>query len=528
MKMMKSAWAAVGASLLVAACGGGGNGPAGTQNANPGRGELMQSPPPRITSLTATDYNTRLAATTDGQKLLALSTAGTGSTTLPCGVDVQYLQYGTVGGKNEATTASAALMVPTGTDTKCTGARPIVLFAHGTAVERRYNLADFADSTNPAYGQAQLLASLFAAQGYIVVAPNYAGYDSSTLGYHPFLVAAQQSKDMIDALTAAKSALPTLISAPTASTSLYLTGYSQGGYVAMATHKALQDAGVPVKASAPMSGPYALNLYGDAIVSGKVPAGSTSLMPMVITAYQKTYGNIYNSPSDFYESKYAAGIEAAFPGKYSYDNLSPSTVPALALFSSTEPTGFVGAGVTPAISSTGVASVDNSLNALWAAGFDADNLIKNSVRTLYLADAVTPLTASAPAYPLRAALKANDLRSWTTPTSPMLLCGGGSDPTVYFTPNTTAWAAGVTTGAATVLDVDASSVNPSQGFEQLRLGFKAALLDVQTKAAAAALAAGGDATAQAKAAGKATLAYYHSGVAPFCTAAARGFFKNFP
>jgi hypothetical protein len=50
---------------------------------------------------------------------------------------------------------------------------------------------------------------MFAAEGYIVVAPNYVGYDTSTLGYHPYLNADQQSKDMIDALTAARSALPT-------------------------------------------------------------------------------------------------------------------------------------------------------------------------------------------------------------------------------------------------------------------------------------------------------------------------------
>ena len=63
MKFSKSTWAAVGAALLVAACGGGGgSGPAGTQNSNPGRGELVQSPPPRITSLSAVDYNARLSA----------------------------------------------------------------------------------------------------------------------------------------------------------------------------------------------------------------------------------------------------------------------------------------------------------------------------------------------------------------------------------------------------------------------------------------------------------------------------------
>ena len=532
MKFTISTWAAVGASLLVAACGGGGSsGPTGTQNATPGRGELMQSPPPRITSLTAADYNASLSASLTGKGLLTLST-GSPTGTLPCGVDVQYLKYGTVGGKGEATSASAALMVPTGTDPKCTGARPIVLFAHGTTVEKRYNLADFADSTNPAYGQAQLLASLFAAQGYIVVAPNYAGYDSSSLSYHPFLVAAQQSKDMIDALAAAKAAMPTLISGTTASTKLFITGYSQGGHVAMATHKALQDAGIAVTASAPMSGPYALGLYGDAVVGGKVPAGSTTLIPMLITAYHTTYGTLYTAPTDYYESTYAAGIEAAFPGSYTSTTLVPGVVPQLTLFNSTPPTGLP-AGFTPSDNPT------LQSNPLWSAGFGTTNLLKNSLRTAYLLDAggnpstglgnVTIPPAN-PTHPLRIAAKTNDFRSWTGPTRPMLLCGGSSDPTVYYSANTTTmttiWNAQVTAHVVTELDVD-SATPRTDGFEGARLGFRAALTKVQTDAAAAAATAGGDTAAQATAAGQATLAYYHGGVAPYCTAAARGFFSNF-
>lgn len=270
-------WAALGAALIVSACGGGGSdGSAGSQNANPGRGELMQTPPLRVTAPTAADYNKALSLTPDGQNLLALST-GSPTGLVPCGVDVHHLKYGTVGGKGEPTTASGALMVPTGTGASCSGDRPILLFAHGTAVEKRYNLADFSDPTNPAYSQAQLLASMFAAQGYIVVAPNYAGYDTSTLSYHPFLVASQQSKDMIDALAAAKAALPKLISPTATNGKLFISGYSQGGHVALATFKAMQEAGIAVTAVAPMSGPYAMALYGDAVVSGRVPAGSTSL-----------------------------------------------------------------------------------------------------------------------------------------------------------------------------------------------------------------------------------------------------------
>ena len=54
--------------------------------------------------------------------------------------------------------------------------------------------------TNPSYPESLLLAALYAAQSYIVVAPNYAGFDSSTLGYYPYLNAEQSSKEMIDTL----------------------------------------------------------------------------------------------------------------------------------------------------------------------------------------------------------------------------------------------------------------------------------------------------------------------------------------
>ena len=88
------------------------------------------------------------------------------------------------------------------------------------------------------------MASVFAAQGYVVIAPNYAGYDTSSLTYHAYLNADQQSKDMIDALVAARNALPIAATPSTTDNGkLFITGYSQGGYVAMATHRALQAQG---------------------------------------------------------------------------------------------------------------------------------------------------------------------------------------------------------------------------------------------------------------------------------------------
>ena len=100
------------------------------------------------------------------------------------------------------------------------------------------------------------LAAPFASKGWIVVAPNHAGYDTSTLPYHPYLIADQQSKDMIDAPAAARTALPLASATFTKDNGqLFIIGYSQEGYVAMATHRAMQAAGMKMTAAAPMSGP---------------------------------------------------------------------------------------------------------------------------------------------------------------------------------------------------------------------------------------------------------------------------------
>ena len=514
MRQLKLLGAALGAALLVAACGGGGGGdPFGTQVASPARGQLMQNPPAAIYSLTAAGFTASLNAKPSGQSLLQLTGAPI------CGVDIQYIKYGTVGGAGEKTDASGVLMVPTGADPKCTGARPIVLYGHGTNITRRYNLAEFTDDTNPANSESVLLAAMYVAQGYIVVAPNYAGYDSSSLGYHPYVNAEQQSKDMIDALAAAKSALP----AGKAGTKLFVTGYSQGGFVAMATQRALQLAGTPVTASAPMSGPYALAAYLDAIFYGNVALGSTAFAPLATHSFQKAYGNIYTTPADMYETAYATDIESLVPGAYDFTSVySSGKLPQTTLFSSTPPAAPF-AGITPP---TGTGATD----ALFALGFGTSNLIKNSARLAYLTDAManpdgavpSPTTAMPAANPLnkiRIAAKANDLRGWT-PTSPTLLCGGNADPTVFYSVNTqlmaTLWTPQVTAGLVTVLDVDSAPGTPgaTNPFYAAKAGF------AQQKAALIA-------SAGANAASAVTTAYHGSLVPPFCNAAARGFFSQF-
>lgn len=506
--------ALISAAALLAACGGGGSDTGGTTQTDLSgtRGSLMYNPPLHVTGMSASDFQSRMAASTSGQSLLAVAGAP------KCGIDVYYFQYGTVGGAGEATNASGALMMPSGSAAGCTGPHPVVLYAHGTTFDKGYNIADIVDSTNAGASEGTLLAAMYAAQGFIVVAPNYAGYDVSKLGYTPYLNADQSAKDMIDALTAARKAMPGVGGQDAGK--LLITGYSQGGHVAMATHRAMQAAGMPVTASAPLSGPYALAATFDATYYGNVNIGATLFTPMITTSYQKAYGNIYSQPSDVYEAAYATGIETLLPSTTPYTTLiSQGKLPQTALFSSTPPV--------PQFASITPPTEPAALAPLFALGFGSNNLIKNSVRLAYLQDAManpdglvpsvtTGVAASNPQYPMRKAAKLNDLRNWT-PQRPVLLCGGNADPTVFFSVNTGAmqglWTApsplAPAAGLLTVLDVD-SAATAGDMFAAVKAGF------AQAKAGTA--AQGG--------ANAVVTAYHGSLVPPFCSVAARGFFQQ--
>jgi hypothetical protein len=468
-------------------------------------GALIDNPPMKVATLTPSDLQNLLAGSDLGRTFLQLAY------TPQCTITVYHLTYQTRDPQGNLTPASGALMVPSsGSASDCSGARPIVLYAHGTTTDRSFDLAqlDAADSA-----EGVVLAAVFAAEGYIVVAPNYLGYDISTLSYHPYLIAAQQSKEMIDALSAARAALPTS-DAPAATDGgkLFITGYSEGGYVAMATHAAMQSAGMTVTASAPMSGPYALSAFGDAIFEGQVNDSATVNVALLAPAYQNVYGDIYSAPGDLFESKYAATIPTLLPSTTPVSTLQSAGQLPAALFNSTPPA--------PSYAIYTPATTPANLANIFAAGFGTDDLVNNAYRGSYLADALAQpdggfptisdgLPPANPTNTLRVQLKVNDLRNWT-PTAPTLLCGGNSDPTVFFF-NTTLmqnyWAGHPPAAAPVFVDVD-STPAADDPYASLKTAFGVAKGLVAAQ--------GGDA---------AVLAAYHATlVPPFCLSAVKSFF----
>jgi len=502
------------ATIALVACHGTVTGSSGTLPSTPQPGQLLQSPPQKTGSYSVSDLLSMLSTDSDASQLVKLAAF------LPvCSVDVYHLEYETVGGQGEATTASGALMVPRGIGSACIGSRPVVLYAHGTSTDKSYDIADLSGASNT---EGVLLATVFAAFGYIVVAPNYAGYDTSTLSYHPYLVANQQSADMMNALTAARSAFPAVGASD--DSKLFVTGYSQGGYVALATLRAMQSAGVPVTAAGPMSGPYALSAFADAIFMGEVDGGAPVNFTLLVDSYQHSYGNVYTDPTDVFSAQYAANIGSLLPTDTTRSNLyAQGLLPQYALFSSTPPA--------PQYASMTPATTPADLAPAFALGFGPSPLVTNAYRLSYLEDAqahpdggfpntTTDEPPASPANGLRQDLAKNDLRDFT-PSVPVLLCGGDGDPEVFWL-NTQLvegyWAAHAPGAQVTVLDVD-SAAGTSDPYADIKNGFAVA------KAAVAAAAIAGGAT---DGGASAVLADYHAGlVPPFCLYAVKGFFDGY-
>ncbi len=139
-----------------------------------------------------------------------------------------------------------------------TTSSPVLSFQHGTLFFNKeapsFHLSP--ENKNPEIALASL--------GYIVFSPDYIGYGSSSDREHPYLQQ-QASADVVnDLLRAGKVWLD--FKGIHTNTQLFMTGYSQGGYVTMASLKALQESpdllvelGWEVRGAVMGAGPYDLH-----------------------------------------------------------------------------------------------------------------------------------------------------------------------------------------------------------------------------------------------------------------------------
>lgn len=160
---------------------------------------------------------------------------------------------------NQPTVASGLVAVPEGAGTRL----PMVDYQHGTVFQQMQvpsHLENCLDPKAPAYAicsfETMLMVGAFAAQGYVVVAPDYFGRGDSPLP-DSYLVKASTQQASVDMLRAGRAVLADLKIEPT---QLFVSGWSQGGWAAMAVLQKLEQQGEAVTAAAAASAPVDVHL----------------------------------------------------------------------------------------------------------------------------------------------------------------------------------------------------------------------------------------------------------------------------
>lgn len=216
---------------------------------------------------------------------------GIGSLGFKSSVNQYNLVYHTIDAKGNKTKASAKLLIPgNGTDLD------LIVYLHGTtskdADAPTFAKADFTnyDMVNPEtidhniedMPETAMLMGMVASTNVAVLMPDYLGFGFSD-GLHPYMHADSLASSTIDAIRAAINFANYSGNSFSLSGDFALTGYSEGGYAVMATHKELlADDGTVLSDYVDIMGSDGLKLK--AVIPGAPPCNISQRMAPVMLA----------------------------------------------------------------------------------------------------------------------------------------------------------------------------------------------------------------------------------------------------
>lgn len=205
---------------------------------------------------------------------------------------------------NNLVTVSGAVVVPRNTECDV----PLTVYFHGTSARR---------TAVPSYGSSELtLGVLFGSQGNIVALPDYLGMgdcDTSVI-INPYIHRESQANTGVNMIRAARNFTQDTLGV-TDNGQLFLFGYSQGGFVTVATLKMIEDFyqnEMPVTAAAPMSGPYDLKDAQVELILSDSVYPTPGYLPYIILGYQSVYGTLYDSVSQILKAPYDSIVPPLF------------------------------------------------------------------------------------------------------------------------------------------------------------------------------------------------------------------------
>jgi pimeloyl-ACP methyl ester carboxylesterase len=217
-------------------------------------------------------------------------------------VDIYKVNYTTTY-KQSKITASGLVILP-----KTTSTVGMISFQHGTIAA--HSQAPTALALNS--GELILYAAL-ASPGFIAVVPDFIGFGASAELPHPYYVEELTASAIIDNIKAAKELA--VQKGIRFNEKLFLAGYSKGGYATMATHKFIEQKGLPgfnLIASFPAAGGYDIKGVQEYFFSLET-YDEPFFLPYVAYSYQTSFDWI-QPLTNFFNEPFASKIPALLDG----------------------------------------------------------------------------------------------------------------------------------------------------------------------------------------------------------------------
>lgn len=224
------------------------------------------------------------------------------------GYTAYKIHYTTTDEEGVDVLASGLMVVPAGLPEIVTEQIGLSLVSddHGTIFANDEAPGVMGEQTGAPSGSAIILTAL---AGFVTLQPDYIGFGDSNEHYHPYVLKKSLANASVDFILAAKEfAQKNNIKL---NGQLFVTGYSEGGYAAMATIQKIESDGtLQVTMAAPMAGPYAMNEMSMAILSEQT-LGVPSFVANIGYSYAKAYGK---DLADVINEPYASKLESLLDG----------------------------------------------------------------------------------------------------------------------------------------------------------------------------------------------------------------------
>lgn len=183
----------------------------------------------------------------------------------------------------------------------------IVVDCHGTIFSNSEAPSVSIENSISAKGAGVIFSSM---SGFITLQPDYIGFGDSKNHYQAYLLKKSSANSVVD-FTKAAIAFAKENNIPLVATKdIYLTGYSQGGYVALAALKKFEAEKYHIIMTTPMSGPYLLDP-----IAQKVLSSNTINVPSFMAAVAYSYALTYNhNANELIQKPFASKLPNLYNG----------------------------------------------------------------------------------------------------------------------------------------------------------------------------------------------------------------------